>query len=77
MGVSGRFSGRTPLEPSSLTHLREGQLSTTGGAISAPTWMRLVEKHHSATSMTLEMYGPTMDGKGEFKMMQIDYTKKN
>lgn len=42
-----------------------------------PCWMRLIEKHTSSTTMTLEMWGPTMDNKGEFKMMQIDYTKKN
>jgi len=41
------------------------------------TWMRLVEKHTGSNTMTLEMYGPTMDGKGEFKMMQIDYTRKH
>ncbi|CAG0976723.1 hypothetical protein PHYC_01542 [Phycisphaerales bacterium] len=40
------------------------------------SWMREVETRKSPTSMTLEMFAPTMDGKGEFKMMQIDYTKK-
>jgi hypothetical protein len=41
------------------------------------TWMREVEKRTGSNTMTLEFYSPTPDGKGEFKMMQIDYTKKN
>lgn len=41
-----------------------------------PSWMREVETRTSPTTMKLEMFGPTPDGKGEFKMMQIEYTKK-
>jgi hypothetical protein len=40
-----------------------------------PTWMREVETTNSADSMTLEMYGPGMDGK-DMKMMEIQYTRK-
>jgi len=39
------------------------------------TWMREVETVKDANTMTLEMFGPMPDGKGEHKMMQIDYTR--
>jgi len=39
------------------------------------TWMREVETHTGPDSMKLEMYGPSMDGKGEMKMMEINYTR--
>lgn len=38
------------------------------------TWMREVETWTGPDSMTLEMFGPGMDGK-DMKMMQIDYTR--
>lgn len=39
------------------------------------TWMREVETYTGPDSMKLEMYGPSMDGKGEMKMMEITYTR--
>lgn len=40
------------------------------------SWMREVETVTGPNTMTLEMYGPSMDGKGEMKMMEIAYTRR-
>jgi hypothetical protein len=39
-------------------------------------WMREVERVTGPDTMLMEMYGPTPDGKGEVKSMQIEYTRR-
>lgn len=41
----------------------------------ADSYMRMTETYKNSDEMTLEMYGPGMDGK-ETKMMMIEYTRK-
>lgn len=41
-----------------------------------PVTVRMISKWTSPTSETFEMFGPTPDGKGEMKMMELIYTKK-
>jgi hypothetical protein len=41
------------------------------------SWMKIVEHQTGPDAMKMEMFGPSMDGKGEMKMMEIEYKRKS